>query len=151
MLTESFPFNYMLKSKFSLSHHFEYANEQITYHFWLCPFLRNFRRKSCVGKMNGTVIANRLQYSFKIKDNNVYGSLYYWNFLPFVLQTGCLSHINNNEKLRLDRLGPDWFGAETTRNHEEIFILTQFFTFITNVSSSKLLPAPKIKNIVHAC
>jgi hypothetical protein len=34
-LTESFPFNYMLKSKFSLSRHFEYANEQITYHFWL--------------------------------------------------------------------------------------------------------------------
>ena len=30
-----FPFNYMLKSKFSLSRHFEYANEQITYHFWL--------------------------------------------------------------------------------------------------------------------
>jgi hypothetical protein len=27
----------MLKSKFSLSRHFEYANEQITYHFWLCP------------------------------------------------------------------------------------------------------------------
>jgi hypothetical protein len=26
----------MLKSKFSLSRHFEYANEQITYHFWLC-------------------------------------------------------------------------------------------------------------------
>ena len=36
MLTESFPFNYMLKSKLSLSRHFEYANEQITYHFWLC-------------------------------------------------------------------------------------------------------------------
>ena len=35
-LTKSFPFNYMLKSKFSLSRHFEYANEQITYHFWLC-------------------------------------------------------------------------------------------------------------------
>jgi hypothetical protein len=26
---------YMLKSKFSLSRHFEYSNEQITYHFWL--------------------------------------------------------------------------------------------------------------------
>jgi hypothetical protein len=25
----------MLKSKFSLSRHFEYANEQITYHLWL--------------------------------------------------------------------------------------------------------------------
>ena len=25
----------MLKSKFSWSRHFEYANEQITYHFWL--------------------------------------------------------------------------------------------------------------------
>jgi hypothetical protein len=25
----------MLKPKFSLSHHFEYANEEITYHFWL--------------------------------------------------------------------------------------------------------------------
>jgi hypothetical protein len=70
----------MLKSKFSLSRHFEYANEQITYHFWLCLFLRNSRRKSGVGKMNGTVITNRLQNSFKIKDNNVYGSLYYWNF-----------------------------------------------------------------------
>jgi hypothetical protein len=34
-LTESFPFNYMLNSKFSLSRHFEYANKQITYHFWL--------------------------------------------------------------------------------------------------------------------
>ena len=31
----SFPFNYMLKSKCSWSRHFEYANEQITYHFWL--------------------------------------------------------------------------------------------------------------------
>jgi hypothetical protein len=80
MLTKSFPFNYMLKSKFSLSRHFEYANEQIIYHFWLCIFLRNSRRKSGVGKMNGTVITNRLQNSFKIKDNNMYGSLYYWNF-----------------------------------------------------------------------
>ena len=35
-LTENFPFKYILKSKFSLSRHFEYANEQITYHFWLC-------------------------------------------------------------------------------------------------------------------
>jgi hypothetical protein len=35
-LTESFPFNYMLKSKLPLSRHFEYTNEQITYHFWLC-------------------------------------------------------------------------------------------------------------------
>jgi hypothetical protein len=25
----------MLKSKLSLSRHFEYANKQITYHFWL--------------------------------------------------------------------------------------------------------------------
>jgi hypothetical protein len=80
MLTKSFPFNYMLKFKFSLNRHFEYADEQITYHFWLCLFLRNSRRKSGVGKMNGTVIANRLQNSFKIKDNNVYRSLYYWNF-----------------------------------------------------------------------
>jgi hypothetical protein len=30
-----------------------------------------------VGKMNGTAITNRLQNSFKIKDNNVYGSSYY--------------------------------------------------------------------------
>ena len=30
--------------------------------------------------MNGTAITNRLQNSFKIKDNNVYGSSYYWNF-----------------------------------------------------------------------
>ena len=78
MLTESFPFNYMLK--FSLSRHFEYGNEQITYHFWLCLFLRNSRQKSGIGKMNGTVITNQLQNSFKIKDNNVYESLYYWNF-----------------------------------------------------------------------
>ena len=41
MPTESFPFNYMLKSKFSLSHHFEYANEQITYHFWLWRVYEN--------------------------------------------------------------------------------------------------------------
>jgi hypothetical protein len=89
MLTESFSFNYMLKFKFSLSRHFEYANEQITCHFWLNRnysailatlqikqvsengrvvtidfwlylFLRNSRRKSGVGKMNGTVITNRL-------------------------------------------------------------------------------------------
>jgi hypothetical protein len=33
-----FPFNYMLNSKFSLSRHFEYANKQITYHFWLWPW-----------------------------------------------------------------------------------------------------------------
>ena len=43
-------------------------------------FLRNSRRKSGVGKMNGTAITNRLQNSFKIKDNNVYGSSYYGNF-----------------------------------------------------------------------
>jgi hypothetical protein len=30
--------------------------------------------------MNGTAITNRLQHSFKIKDNNLYGSSYYWNF-----------------------------------------------------------------------
>ena len=30
--------------------------------------------------MNGTAITNRLQNSFKIKDNNLYGSSYYWNF-----------------------------------------------------------------------
>jgi hypothetical protein len=30
-----------------------------------------------VGKMNGTVITNRLQNSFKIKDNNLHGSSYY--------------------------------------------------------------------------
>ena len=30
-----------------------------------------------VGKMNGTAITNRLQSSFKIKDNNFYGSSYY--------------------------------------------------------------------------
>ena len=34
-----------------------------------------------VGKMNGTIITNRIQNSFKIKDNNVYGSSYYWNFI----------------------------------------------------------------------
>jgi hypothetical protein len=46
---ESFPFNYMLKSKLSLSRHFEYANKQITYHFWLCvifhmKYPKNFAR-----------------------------------------------------------------------------------------------------------
>ena len=30
--------------------------------------------------MNGTAITNRLQNSFKIKDNNLYGSSYFWNF-----------------------------------------------------------------------
>ena len=30
--------------------------------------------------MNGTAITNRLQNSFKIKDNNLYGSSYYCNF-----------------------------------------------------------------------
>ena len=91
MLTESFPFNYVLKSKFSLSRHSEYANEQITYHLWLCFFLRNSRRKSGVGKMNGIAIANRQQNSFKIKDNNVYGSSYYWNFRTSTFtQVACL-------------------------------------------------------------
>ena len=52
----------------------------VTIDFWLCLFLRNSQRKSGVGKMNGSVITNRLQNSFKIKDNNVYGSSYYWNF-----------------------------------------------------------------------
>ena len=37
----------------------------------------NSRRKSGVGKINGTVITNRQQNSFKIKDNNVYGSSHY--------------------------------------------------------------------------
>ena len=42
-------------------------------------FLRDSRRKSGVGKMNGTAITKKylLQNSFKIKDNNVYGSSYY--------------------------------------------------------------------------
>ena len=40
-------------------------------------FLRNSRRKSGVSKMNGTAITNWLHNSFKIKDNNVYGSSYY--------------------------------------------------------------------------
>ena len=31
----------MLKSKLSLSRHFEYANKQITYHFWLCELCRS--------------------------------------------------------------------------------------------------------------
>jgi hypothetical protein len=31
----------MLESKFSLSRHFEYANEQITYQFWLCAEEQN--------------------------------------------------------------------------------------------------------------
>ena len=52
----------------------------VTIGFWLCLFLQNSRRKSGVGEMNGTVIANQLQNSFKIKDNNVYGSSYYWPF-----------------------------------------------------------------------
>jgi hypothetical protein len=43
----------------------------VTIDFWLCLFLRNSQRKSGVGKMNGSVITNRLQNSFKIKDNNV--------------------------------------------------------------------------------
>jgi hypothetical protein len=41
---------------------------------------KNQQRKSGIGKMNGTAITNWLQNSFKIKDNNVYGSSYYWNF-----------------------------------------------------------------------
>jgi hypothetical protein len=52
----------------------------VTIGFWLCLFLQNSRRKSGVGEMNGTVITNQLQNSFKIKDNNVYGSSYYWPF-----------------------------------------------------------------------
>ena len=46
-------------------------------------FLRNSRRKSGVSKMNGTAITNRLQNSFKIKDNNLYGSSYYRYFVYF--------------------------------------------------------------------
>ena len=35
----------MLKSKFSLSRHFEYANKQITYHFWLCAQIEQVQDK----------------------------------------------------------------------------------------------------------
>jgi hypothetical protein len=36
----------MLRSKFSLSRHFEYANEQTSYHFWLCvTFTKNGKFK----------------------------------------------------------------------------------------------------------
>ena len=43
------------------------------------PFLRDSRRKSGVSIMNGTAKTKNylLQNSFKIKDNNVYGSSYY--------------------------------------------------------------------------
>jgi hypothetical protein len=34
----------MLNSKFSLSRHFEYANKQITYHFWLWVFIFLYRK-----------------------------------------------------------------------------------------------------------
>ena len=49
--------------------------------------------------MNGTAIANRLQNSFKIKDNNMYRSSYYWNFRTSSFkQVACLIlllvHIN---------------------------------------------------------
>jgi hypothetical protein len=54
-ITESFPFNYMLKSKFSLSCHFEYANEQITYHFWLSSLSTKLSTKSGICKINGKV------------------------------------------------------------------------------------------------
>jgi hypothetical protein len=40
----------MLKSKFSLSRHFEYANEQITYHFWLCSGNGYVHRTGTFGK-----------------------------------------------------------------------------------------------------
>ena len=53
-------FNYLLYAK---------SNKKISFY--------ETRRKSGVGKMNGTAITNRLQNSFKIKDNNVYGSSYY--------------------------------------------------------------------------
>jgi hypothetical protein len=53
-----------------------------------------------VGKMNGTAITNRLQNSFKIKDNNVYESSYYWNFRTSSFkQVACL--ILNNTILIL--------------------------------------------------
>jgi hypothetical protein len=58
--------------------------------FLLCLFLRNSTEER-VGKMNGTVITNRLQNSFIIKDNNVYGSSYYWNFRTLSFkQVACL-------------------------------------------------------------
>jgi hypothetical protein len=46
--------------------------------------------------MNGTAITNRLQNSFKIKDINVYGSLYYCNFRTSSFkQVACLILIRN--------------------------------------------------------
>jgi hypothetical protein len=36
----------MLKSKLSLSRHFEYANKQITYHFWLWQLAPKALRRS---------------------------------------------------------------------------------------------------------
>jgi hypothetical protein len=43
-----------------------------------------------VGKMNETAITNRLQNSFKIKDN-LYRSSYYWNFRTVSFkQVACL-------------------------------------------------------------
>ena len=45
--------------------------------------------------MNGTAITNRLQNSFKIKDNNVYRSSYYWNFRTSSFkQVACLILLN---------------------------------------------------------
>ena len=42
--------------------------------------------------MNGTAITNRLQNSFKIKDKNLYGSSYYWNFRTSSFkQVACLT------------------------------------------------------------
>jgi hypothetical protein len=59
--------------------------------FWICKWANHLSflaislstklsTEERVGKMNGTVITNRLQNSFKIKDNNVYESLYYLSF-----------------------------------------------------------------------
>jgi hypothetical protein len=46
--------------------------------------------------MNGTAITNRLPNSFKIKDNNVYGSSYYWNFrISSFKQVACLILVFN--------------------------------------------------------
>ena len=56
--------------------------------------------------MNGTAIANRLQNSFKIKDNNLYRSSYYWNFRTSSFkQVACLilkpKNVNRIAKISL--------------------------------------------------
>ena len=72
----------MLKSKLSLSRHFEYANKQITYHFWLCAI----QQGTTLYPQKNHVIVCLYQYIFTLRKvlwwvifcKRSFGLLLYW-------------------------------------------------------------------------